>query len=383
VARLELAKLQDEVYQAFNSAGSPILQLSRHSQGLVQLQQKLEQWASTYNIMQSPLKCAESAGLMLSFLSTRICLLKGRGGAKSSQIFKDAKACCLVFLLATAAKKDRRLSEALKEDKSSTKKVKRNSQSEGEPSENVENRISTLPRLGATFPLAAAFIVAKTIIQEPMTEADNTPSWPEEEISLLESLREQFALLADQAHIDNLALNFSKILDLLVRIIRQKLSPGPSNTPSTAYNELPNIHSATSSSSLHGSVVSSFRDTPPGHENFSTVSSVSEAMSHSSLLLPYTQSLETSASGSPWFTNAGHNIGISSTPMLVTWPNQNKRQSEEVETPIKKPRIACHDDFLDIGAGYADHGSRTDDDVLFTFDFLNTGNDISVFDMDE
>ncbi|KAI1070114.1 hypothetical protein LB507_008155 [Fusarium sp. FIESC RH6] len=391
VARLELAKLQDEVYQAFNSVGSPILQLSRHSQGLAQLQQNLEQWASTYNIIQTPPKCTESAGLMLSFFATRICLLKGHGGAKSSQIFKDAKACCLIILLATAAKKDRRLSEALndtlgcdkREDKPSTKKAKRNSPSEGGPSENAENRISTLPRLGATFPLAAAFIVAKTIIQEPMAEAEDTPSWPEEEISLLESLRDQFSLLADQAHIDNLALNFSKILDLLVRIIRQRLYPGPNNTPSTAWNELPNIRSTASSSSLHGSVVSSFKDTPPGPETLSTVSSISEAMSHSSLLLPYTQPLETPASGSPWFTNAGPGIGMSSTPMLVTWPNQNKRQSEEVETPIKKPRIACHDEFLDIGAGYADHGSRTDDDVLFTFDFLNTGNDISVFDMDE
>jgi hypothetical protein len=74
---------------------------------------------------------------------------------------------------------------------------------------------------------------------------------------------------------------------------------------------------------------------------------------------------------------------MSHAPVLVTWPSQNKRQSEEAEIPIKRPRIACHDDFLDIGAGYADHGSRTDDDVLFTFDFLNTGNDVSVFDMDE
>jgi hypothetical protein len=391
VARLELAKLQDEVYQAFHATSAPTLQFSRRGQALAQLQQRLEQWASLYNIMQTPLISTESCSLMLSFLATRICILKGYDETKSIQLFKDAKACCLVFLLATAVKKDRRLYEALNEtlgyqkkhDKSSAKKGSRNSQAEGALPGHDENRISTLPRLAAAFPLAAAFIIGKAVIQQPMTDADDTPSRPEEEISLLEALRDQFASVADQAHVDNLALNFSRILDILVRIVRQKQSPGQIETPSTAYNELPNLHSTRSSSSLHGSIISSFRDTPPGPENLSTVSSISEAVSHSSLLLPFTQPLESPTGGSPWFANAGHGVGMSHAPVLVTWPSQNKRQSEEAEIPIKRPRIACHDDFLDIGAGYADHGSRTDDDVLFTFDFLNTGNDVSVFDMDE
>ncbi|RGP76273.1 gal4like transcriptional activator [Fusarium sporotrichioides] len=324
MARLELAKLQDEVYQIFYGHNTASLKFPR-SQALGQLQQKLEQWASTYNIMQTPFTSTESFALMLSFLATRICLFKGYNSTKSIHIFKDAKACCLVFLQATAAKKDRHLSEALNEtlghqknrEKSSTKKAKRNSQAEGALAEHDENGISMLPRLAITFPLVAAFIIGKTIIQQPMTDADDTPSRPEEEISLLEALRDQFASVADRAHVDNLALNFSKVLGL-------------------------------SSSSLHGSVP-----------------------------------LESPTGGSPWFANAGHGIGMNHNPVLVAWPSQSKRQPEEAEIPIKRPRIACHDDFLDIGAGYADHGSRPDDDVLFTFDFLNTGNDISAFGMDE
>ncbi|XEV05753.1 hypothetical protein FSHL1_011040 [Fusarium sambucinum] len=390
MARLELAKLQDEVYQIFYGTRAPFLRFSR-SQALGQLQQKLEQWASMYNIMQTPFTSAESFALMLSFLATRICLLKGYDGTKSTHVFRDAKACCIVFLLATAAKKDRHLSEALNEtlgyqkkrEKPSTKKAKRYYQADGALPEHGENRISILPRLASTFPLAAAFIVGKTVIQQPMTDADDTPSRPEEEISLLEALRDQFASVADQAHVDNLALNFSKVLGLLVRIVRQRQSPGQSSTPSTAYNELPNLHSTRSSSSLHGSAVSSFRDTPPGPENHSTVSSISEVVPHSSLLLPFTQPLESPTGGSPWFANAGHGIGLNHNPIHVAWPSQNKRQPEEVELPVKRTRVACHDDFLDIGAGYADHGSRPDDDVLFTFDFLNTGNNISAFDMDE
>ncbi|CEF86318.1 hypothetical protein SNK03_011180 [Fusarium graminearum] len=390
MARLELAKLQDEIYQIFHGSSAPSSKYLRN-QALGQSQQKLEQWASTYNIMQTPFTSTESFALMLSFLATRICLFKGYDGTKAIHIFRDAKACCLIFLSAIAAKNDHHFSEALNEtlgyqkkrEKSSTKKAKRSSQVEGALPEHDENRASVLPRLAATFPLAAAFIIGKMVIQQPMTDVDDTPSQPEEEISLLEALREQFASVADQAHVDNLALTFSKLLDLLVRIVRQRQSPGQGSTPSTAYNDLPNLHSTRSSSSLHGSAVSSFRDTPPGPENHSTVSSISEVLPHSSLLLPFTQPLESPTGGSPWFANAGHGIGVNHAPVHAAWPGQSKRQSEEVELPVKRPRIACHDDFLDIGAGYADHGSRPDDDVLFTFDFLNAGNDISAFGMDE
>ncbi|KAF5533848.1 GAL4-like transcriptional activator [Fusarium mexicanum] len=391
LARLELAKLQDEVYQAFHAAGAPNLHHSRHNQVLAQLQQRLEQWSSTHSIMQRTLISTETFSLVLSFFATRICLSKDNGDMRSTQPFKDAKACCLVFLLATATKPDLRLSETLKEmlgqqkflDQPSSRKTKRNSRTQPAVSENNESATSSLPRLAATFPLAAAFIVAKDILLQPMGEVDGTPGRPEEEITILEALRDRFATAAEQAHVDNLALSFSRILGLLVRVVRQKRSLEANNAPSLAFNDLPSLHSTRSSSSLQESVVSSFRDTPPGPENFSTVSSISEAVSNSSLLLPFTQPVEDSASGSPWFTNVGQNIGLNNNPVLMSWPIQHKRQSEEADHITKRARISCQEEYLDIPAVYQDHGSRTEDDSLFTFDFLNTGTDISVFDMED
>ncbi|KAF9765870.1 hypothetical protein IL306_001795 [Fusarium sp. DS 682] len=391
LARLELAKLQDEVYQAFHAAGAPTLHPSRHSQVLAQLQHRLEQWSTTYSIMQRAFTSTETFSLMLSFFATRICLSKGNDDMRSTQTFKDAKACCLVFLLATTAKPDLRLSETLKEilgqhkslDQPGSKKAKRNSRTQTVLSENDDSATPALPRLAATFPLAAAFIVARGILLQPIEEADSNPGRPEEEISLLEALRDRFATAAEQAHIDNLALSFSKVLNLLVRIVRQKRLPEANTTPSMAFNELPSLHSTRSSSSLQESVVSSFRDTPPGPENFSTVSSISEAVSNSSLLLPFTQTLEDPTNGSPWFSNAGQGIGLSNTPVLVAWPSQHKRQSEEADHLTKRPRMSCQEELLDIPAAYPDHVSRTEDDSLFTFDFLTTGADISVFDMED
>ncbi|EWY96661.1 hypothetical protein FOYG_05287 [Fusarium oxysporum NRRL 32931] len=372
LARLELAKLQDEVYQAFHAAGAPNLHPSRHYQVLAQLQQRLEQWSSTHSIMQKALMSTETFSLMLSFFATRICLSKDNDDMRSTQPFKDAKACCLVFLLATAAKPDLRLSETLKEvlgqhkslDQPSPRKTKRSSRTQPAVTESDDSATSALPRLAATFPLAAAFIVAKDTLLQPIGEVDGTPSRPEEEITILEALRDRFAKAAEQAHIDNLALSFSRILGLLVRVVRQKRSPEANSTPSLACNELSSLHSTRSSSSLQESVVSSFRDTPPGPENFSTP-------------------LEDSASGSPWFANVGQSIGLNSTPVSMSWPVQHKRQSEEAEHLTKRPRMSCQEEYLDIPAVYLDHGSRTEDDSLFMFDFLNTGADISVFDMED
>ncbi|EXL77005.1 hypothetical protein FOPG_08314 [Fusarium oxysporum f. sp. conglutinans race 2 54008] len=372
LARLELAKLQDEVYQAFHAAGAPNLHPSRHYQVLAQLQQRLEQWSSTHSIMQKALTSTETFSLMLSFFATRICLSKDNDDMRSTQPFKDAKACCLVFLLATAAKPDLRLSETLKEvlgqhkslDQPGPRKTKRSSRTQPAVTESDDSATSALPRLAATFPLAAAFIVAKDTLLQPIGEVDGTPGRPEEEITILEALRDRFAKAAEQAHIDNLALSFSRILGLLVRVVRQKRSPEANSTPSLACNELSSLHSTRSSSSLQESVVSSFRDTPPGPENFSTP-------------------LEDSASGSPWFANVGQSIGLNSTPVSMSWPVQHKRQSEEAEHLTKRPRMSCQEEYLDIPAVYLDHGSRTEDDSLFTFDFLNTGADISVFDMED
>jgi hypothetical protein len=328
---------------------------------------------------------------MLSFLATRICLFKANDDIKSAQPSRDAKACCLVFLLATTKTPDSRLSDALKETLGphkpltlpTTKKAKRNSRNQAVLTEDDESASSSLPRLAATFPLAAAFIVAKDILLQPIAKSDDTPVRPEEEIHLLEALRDQFASATGQAHVDNFALIFSRILDLLVRIVRQKRLPETHHTPSMAFNELPGLDSTRCSSSLQESVVSSFKDTPPGPEDFSSVGSISEAPANPSLVLPFSQPLESPAGGSPWFGNTSQTIGMNNTSMLMAWPGQHKRQSGEVKNLNKRPRISCQEEFLDIPAGYADLVSRTEDDTIFTFDFLSTGNDISVFNMED
>ncbi|KAM0342657.1 hypothetical protein ACHAPU_009387 [Fusarium lateritium] len=390
-ARLELAELQDEVYQTFHAASAPNLRLTRHEQVLSQLQQKLERWASTHNVMQRTLTSTGSCSLMLSFLATRICLLKANDDVKSAQPSRDAKTCCLIFLLATTKKADSKLFDALKEtlgpqrpvDQPAPRKGKRSSRNQAVLPENDEIATSALPRLAATFPVAAAFIVAKDILLQPPSEANDISNQLEEEILLLEALRDQFTSAADQALVDNLALNFSRILDLLVRIVRQRLLLETNHTPSVAFNELPGLDPTQCSNSLQESVVSSLRDTPPGHENYSAVSSISEVASNPSLILSFNHALESPTRGSPWFSDNSQAVGVGNAPLPMAWPGHHKRQSGELEHLTKRPRISCQEEYLDIPAGYVDLVSRTEEDTLFTFDFLSTGNDISVFDMED
>ncbi|KAF4986259.1 hypothetical protein FGRMN_10916 [Fusarium graminum] len=390
-ARLELAKLQDEVYQTFHAASAPNLRLTRQGQVLSQLQQKLERWASAHDVIQRTLTSTGSSSLMLSFLATRICLLKANEDIKSAQPSRDAKTCCLIFLLATTKEPDSHLFEALKEtlgpqkpvDQPAPRKGKKISRNQTAPSENDDIAAAALPRLATTFPVAAAFMVAKDILKQPPPEVDVISGQLEEEVLLLETLRDQFALAADQALVDNLALIFSRILDLLVRIVRQRLLLETNHTPPVVFNDLPGLDPTQCSNSLQESVVSSFRDTPPGHENYSAVSSTSEVASNPPLSLAFSHALESPNRGSPWFNDTSQAIGIGNAPIPMPWPGHHKRQSGELEHLTKRPRISCQEEYLDIPAGYVDLVSRTEEDTLFTFDFLSTGNDVSVFDMED
>ncbi|KAF4982431.1 hypothetical protein FZEAL_1949 [Fusarium zealandicum] len=393
-SRMELAKIQDEVYQSLLKAQAPELPHSKHSRSLSQLKLRLDQWAATNQITKTSTMPIESATLMLSFLATRLCISRGRDESKlAHEAFEDAKASCLVFLLATTAQPDPRLAEALDQllgrthssspmsENDAQEMQEQSSQRQAMAFDEDEIMASMLPRLAAHFPLAAVFIVARGILLQPMTASDGLPRQPEEEILLLEALRDRYASAADQEHVESLALKLSRTLESLVRIVRQRKLPEAVNTPSMVFNELSSLQSTASSSSQRGSVGSSLKDTPPGPGTMSAAVSTADAVSNSSLLLPFMQPLDSSTDCSPWLGNAGH--GTSGPMVLSPWPEPYKQHSDGTVRAGKRPRLSSHVEVFDIASGYTDHGPRADDDPLFTFDFLAAGNDMHVFEVEE
>ncbi|KAM5347989.1 hypothetical protein ACJ41O_007813 [Fusarium nematophilum] len=388
-ARIELAQIQHDIYRHLHAVETADLPSSKHSQLVSHLEQKLEHWAATQQINKVSPTSAESATLLLSFFATRICVLKG-----SDQAFRDAKASCILFLLATTPHPDPGLVETFDELFSrarscsplSAKKAEESSdecpQARTTASDEAEIRASLIPRLATSFPLAAAFIVAKGILQQPMTAPDEPVSQPEKEILLLEALRDRYVSAAHQEGVGNLASRLCRTLDSLARIVRQKRSPEGVSTPSIVFNELSSHQSTASSASQRASVGRSLKGTPPGPEAPSTVVSVGEAVSTSSLLLPFMQPLDSPSSCSPWLGNAGHG-GASSAMVLSPWPGSYKQQSDGQGRVGKRPRQPSQAELFDIATGFPDHGPRAEEDPLFTFDFLTAGNDIAIFEVDE
>ncbi|KAI8723350.1 Zn(2)-C6 fungal-type domain-containing protein [Fusarium sp. LHS14.1] len=390
-SRIDLARIQDEVYRNLHAAESPDLSPSKHSQLLSQLEHKLEQCDSTHRVTKMPPTSIDSATLMLSFFATRLCILRASEDTKDSyQALRDAKASCLLFLLATTAQPDPRMVEALDRLLGHTRSCSpvilanldrtRENRSQKRTSTPDEGEIlaSVLPRLAANFPLAAVFIIARNILQ-PIASSDDAFGQPEEEILLLEALRDRYASAADQEHVENLPLKLSRTLNSLLRIIRQKVFPEVTSTPSMAFNELSSLQSTASSSSQRGSSRGSLKDTPPDTEVQSTAVSVSEAVSTTSMLLPFMQPLESSSGCSPWLGNASHG-----TMTLSPWPASYKQHPEAAVHVGKRQRLSNQAEMFDITTGFTDHHvTRAEDDPLFAFDFLAAANDIPVFEVDE
>lgn len=383
-ARIHLARIQDDVCRYFH-----VMDITdpAHCQLVARLEQKLDQWLVTYQVLKSPATTAEQVGLILSFFATRICILRGSNDVRMAlQASKDAKACCIYFLLATSPQPDPRLMDALDQaldykDRGlvSTDCMDNNANTDMagclQPSALISDQgdvaASTLPRLAANFPPAAAFIVARNIAQQPIISSDFSVSQPEEEIKLLETMRDRFASAAvDQDDVGDLAFRFSRTLDSLVRVVRQKRWPELLHTPSIIFNDLSSLQSTTSSRSQLGSVASR-KDTPPGPEE---VAFVGETITTSSMLLPYMQSLESPPDCSPWLSG-----GV----VLPPWPESYKQQADSVGRVSKRARLTSQAEIFDITAAFAEQGTRAEEDPLAMFDFLNAGNEVAMSELEE
>ncbi|KAF7559509.1 hypothetical protein G7046_g4641 [Stylonectria norvegica] len=425
-ARIELARIQDEVYRHFHSAEAPTLPPSKHFHLLSKLEQKLDRWAATHRATRNSTCSVESATLMLSFCATRLCVFRGSEDARvASQAVQDAKASCIIFVLTTSSVPDDNLSKMLDQllaqkqcsspfeaidDQFTCTSASVNAARE----EADGGAASALPRLTASFPLAALFLVAKNILQ-PITAADDIVGRTEEEmfLQLLEALRDRYAAVADYDHIENFTRKLSRTLETLVRVLRLKRYPGTetegdaeaeaSSTPSMVFNDLASLHS--NASSQRSSASSSRKNTPPSTDASSSLglglnlslppssSSCSGAAdldsmsTSSSLLLPFMQPLDSPAvgigpdAGGQWHASYKHQQH----QLQHHHQHQHQHQVESMSAGrmAKRPRLSSQTELFDITAAFADHGQRPEDDPLSMFDFLAGSNDISVFDTDD
>ncbi|KAI5463840.1 hypothetical protein BGZ63DRAFT_413341 [Mariannaea sp. PMI_226] len=394
--RIELAHIQDEIYRRLHSAESPNLPGSALSHLLSVLEQKLDRWSVTHSIVKKSASSAEWASLALSFFATRLCIFRCSDDVRLSlKAFNDAKACCLLFLSATASKPNPILADALDlllgRRQPSSPLVVENSEAASDapfPAQNSlydeNDTVGSLPRLTAIFPLAAIFEVAKHLALGSMSPPSSTPqSHFDEELLLLETLRDRFVSAISHGQIDNLTRKLGRTLDTMLLVIRQKRFPKEDTTPSMIFNDLSSLHSSASSGSQRNNAGGSRKGSSPEPDAPLAVTTVtSDTTNTSSMLLPFMQPFESPSNCSPW-GNTSTNPGIVNNAGLSPWPVSYKQQVDSTGRVGKRPRLPSQMEMLDMTAVFSENGQRLEDDPLSMFELFSSNNDIAVFDSEE
>lgn len=314
----------------------------------------LEEWITTCLVKKNIAESTDSVGLLLSLLVTRIALFRGSSHERHhEQAFKDAKASCIILLQALGHRMDAGLLNTLRQllDRLGPLIEQSGCMKNGDT-------ISMLAfhQLTANFPLAALFLVAKNVL-EPITTEDDSLSDTEEEISLLERLRDCFAEMGGHHRAESFASKLHGTLDTLVRVVRQKTCPDAASTPSMIFNDLGSLQSQSSSC----------RNSPPPGRPNSPIDGLLAMAGHvdastSSFLLPFMQ--PTSA---PDLTFAGS----------MQWSGSYGQQMDSFGRVGKRPRLPSQPDLFDVATAYADS------DPFTMFDFLGDGNEFPLFNGDQ
>lgn len=354
VPRLELARIQDDVYRYFRSGEVPGLTSSKHLQLVSKYKRRLEEWITTYLVKDNIAESTNSVSLLLSSLATRIAIFRGSSHERHREkAFKDAKASCIILLQALEHRMDPNLLNTLRQLVGRLRPLI-------EQSSCIENgdtiSVLALHQLTASFPLAALFLVAKNVL-EPITTEDDTLSDTKEEISLLERLRDCFAETGGHHQAESFVSKLNSTLDTLVRAIRQKTCPDAASTPSMIFNDLGSLQSQSSSC----------RNSPPPGRPNSPIDGLLAMAGHvdastSSFLLPFMQ--PTSA---PDLRFAGS----------MQWSGSYGQQMDSFGRVGKRPRLPSQPDLFDVATAYADS------DPFTMFDFLGGDTEFPLFNGDQ
>lgn len=198
-ARIQLARMQEEVYRIVHSAGSQKQYSAKHRGALLRIEQSLEQWANTHDVFASPSTDASNVDLQLEFLATRISAFPGSSDPSHvRRTLNDSRASC-AFLLSSYGKNDETTAgrldaylaskspcEALRRNPSARSSKNRDSTSSHGARELTNEPVPLqLHTLLDAFSIPAFFILAKNSIWPASAHGE---SQAEEDLDLLQKV---------------------------------------------------------------------------------------------------------------------------------------------------------------------------------------------------
>ena len=182
-ARTQLARLEDESYRLTHSADSPRRCSIKYKSALLNIEQGLERWASTYEVFSSPYANTRDVDLELEFLAARIYVLrKSLEPNHIRRALDDSRASCLLVVISCGKHEPTMIEQlnTLLVSKSHSKSLARTHaggsrkngrhslarSAERYASESVPARFHSLLD---TFSVPAFFLLAENVIRPSMT----------------------------------------------------------------------------------------------------------------------------------------------------------------------------------------------------------------------
>lgn len=228
-ARIQLAKLQEDIYRLFHSAESQRQSPAKHKSSLSRIEQNLERWAKTYEIFSSLSTNARDVDLQLEFLAARTSAFYGSSEpAYIRQALNDSRASCLLLLI-FYGKHDQSMIERceLLFSKRSTKstgqtpgsrshKSNQKSTSNTEREEKGESASPCFHSLLDTFSVPGFFLLVKNIIW-PLSASDG--SQIEEDIDLLQRVCVCYKELITRYNTKNHTHKVGRAFETLLEVI--------------------------------------------------------------------------------------------------------------------------------------------------------------------
>jgi hypothetical protein len=233
--RIQLARLQEEIYRLFHSAESQRQSSAKYKAALSRLEQNLQNWANTHDIFGSPSHGGGDTSLQLEFLAALITAFCG--SPETSHIrraLNESRASCMLLLIANG-KHDQAMVDRLdvlllsKSPSRALHKPTTRRRSGKQSPERSRPSISEtaqphVARLLDAFSLPAFFLLARNVLSPIISEHDAS-THSEGDLELLKLVCECFRTVDGRTHAKTYIYKVRLALERLLETIELVANP--------------------------------------------------------------------------------------------------------------------------------------------------------------
>jgi hypothetical protein len=260
--RIQLARIQEEIYRAFHSAESRRQSPAKRKSTLLRIDQSLKRWCDTHDMLGSPHASIRNVDMQLEFLAARISAFRGSPEqSRISRALNDARASCILLLI-SFGKHDSSMVERLESfslSKSPSKPLGksplRSSKGKTLNKDSSSNVTETSSKPGTLrchslvyiFSVPAYFLLVKNILW-PISPDDQIQA--EQDLDLLKKVCACYKEVDAEAQANNYTRKVGRTFEKLLDVVNLIKNPQPPQTTTHIAQQGSNIQTPQSMHNL-------------------------------------------------------------------------------------------------------------------------------------